>query len=117
MQRFLVLGSLCLGFALVATSADASPCQARITTYYGHYAIDGSTFCYWGGGPPQTPQVIGQTTRDCNGNLSSWGNTSCEIYPPTVEYVDCGCSASNELELFPAQQAEPAECTAERAAD
>jgi hypothetical protein len=74
---------------LAAGSASASPCQARITTYWGHYASDNSVFCFWGGtGVP--PVVVGETIRDCNGQLSSWG-TLCDIYEPTVEYVDCGC--------------------------
>ncbi|HEY0155849.1 MAG TPA: hypothetical protein VGF28_01005 [Thermoanaerobaculia bacterium] len=112
-MKRLVLVLVCLAVALIAPGASAAPCFAKITTYYGHYAIDGSTFCYWGGSPPQTPQIIGETTRDCNGQLSSWGNTSCDDYPPTVEYIDCDCRSANETE----DEANPAECAAERATD
>lgn len=98
--------SFMLAALLVAAagSATAAPCQAKITTYYGHYAFDGSVFCYWGG-TPVPPDVVGESVRDCNGQFSSWG-TLCDVYEPTVEYIDCDCDSAAASEAKPAGQNE-----------
>jgi hypothetical protein len=112
MKRLLILALVCLGVSFLAPTASAS-CYGYVITYYGHYAIDGSTFCYWGGGPPITPDIVGQKEVDCNNQVTTWGNTSCEMYEPTINYFECECLAQNNLEDAPGA----AECAAERAAD
>jgi hypothetical protein len=92
MKRNLSIAVLSLLSLLVATSAYSLPCQSETITFWGYNMSDGSVRCTPMIISPQpVVEVVGQITYACDGRTYSWGNTSCEYYPPTYEYEDCGC--------------------------
>lgn len=81
--------SLCLIFCLAAmwiSSAEAAFCGREVTTTYYAWIDDTDPSRYWCSQPIISPFIpvdeyahwgpIGGTDRDCEGNSSSWGDTT-----------------------------------------
>jgi hypothetical protein len=101
----------------VASPASAALCRKRIVSYWG-YVYPDTVSCNPVVWPVLPAEIIGQTIRECDDSIWSWGNTSCTYVTPTIEYEDCPpCSDDPMGSLSPDEDVRPAEAKACAAAD